>query len=276
MTADYLDANRRWWNEAASLHAKTAFYDLDGFVLGRRRGLHPTESVELGDVSGKTLVQLQCHIGLGALSWARLGAARVVGLDFAPHAIAEARALAERCGLGDRATFVLADVQEAARALAEHAPFDIAYVSVGALLWLPSIRRWAEAVAAVVAPGGLLYVREVHPMLLAVDREGERLVVKNRYFEHAEPNRWEEAGTYADPDAKMAHAITYEWNHGLGEIVQALVDAGFVIELLREHRDAEWRALPHMVAGDDGLFRLPDDERETLPLTFSLRARKRG
>jgi SAM-dependent methyltransferase len=274
MATDYIDANRRHWNEVASLHAKTAFYDLDGFVAGRRTGLHPTERTELGSVAGKSLVQLQCHIGVETLAWARLGASRVVGLDFAPDAITEARALAKRCGLEDRATFVLANVFDAPEALAAHAPFDVAYVSVGAILWLPSIRRWAESAAAVVAKGGVLYVREVHPMLLAVERADERLVVKNRYFEHTEPNQWENVGTYADREAVLSETATYEWNRGLGEILQALIDAGFSLELIHEHKDAEWQALPHMTRGDDDLYRLPPDESEMLPLTFSLRARK--
>jgi SAM-dependent methyltransferase len=274
MPTDYLDANRRWWNEAASLHARSTFYDLDGFVAGKRTGLHPTEPLELGSVEGKSLVQLQCHIGVETLAWARLGASRVVGLDFAPDALAEARTLATRCGLSDRASFVLSNVYDAPAALAAHAPFDFAYVSVGAILWLPSIRRWAESAAAVVAKGGVLYVREVHPMLLTVERENERLVVKNRYFEHVEPNRWEDTGTYADREAVLTTTGTYEWNRGLGEILQALIDSGFSLELIHEHRDAEWQALPHMTRGDDDLYRLPPEESETLPLTFSLRARK--
>jgi len=117
-------------------------------------------------------------------------------------------------------------------------------------------------------------MREVHPMLLAVDRVDEKLVVKNRYFEHTEPNRWEQPGTYADANATLSQTATYEWNRGLGEILQALTDAGFVLELIHEHREAEWQALPHMTRGDDELYRLPAEEREMLPLTFSLRARK--
>src|SRR5664279_1739425 len=123
------------WDERAALHAPTKFYDLDGFVAGQRTGLHPTEPSELGSVAGKSLIQLQCHLGIETLAWARLGAKRVVGLDFSQAALTHARSLAERCGLTDRARFVLADVHDAPRALCDHAPFDVVYVSVGALLW---------------------------------------------------------------------------------------------------------------------------------------------
>ena len=120
-------------------------------------------------MAGKSLVQLQCHLGIETLAWARLGAMRVVGLDFSDTALAHARSLAERCGLADRARFVLADVHDAVRALDQHAPFDVVYVSVGALLWLPSVRRWAQIYDLLCAEGAL-YVREVHPMLLGSGR----------------------------------------------------------------------------------------------------------
>jgi SAM-dependent methyltransferase len=274
MDAEYLRANRENWNERATLHAPTKFYDLDGFVAEKRTGLHPTEAAEMGSVQGKSLVQLQCHLGIETLAWARMGATRVVGLDFSETALAHARSLAERCDLGDRAQFVLADVHDAPTALRDHAPFDIVYVSVGALLWLPSVRRWAEICAAMLSVGGALYVREVHPMTLAVNEESGQLIVKSPYFERAEPERWDDARDYADPAARLTHPVSYEWNRGLGEIVQALVDAGFAIELLHEHRDAEWQAFSHMTTNHDGLYELPEAQRDHLPLTFSLRARK--
>jgi SAM-dependent methyltransferase len=276
MQREHRDANLKWWNESASIHARSAFYDLDGFVAGKRTGLHPTEPSMVGDVTGKSLVQLQCHLGIETLAWARLGAARVVGLDFAPDAIREARALAARCELEDRATFVLSDVHDSASKLGTYAPFDIVYVSVGATIWLPSIRAWAAVCASLVKPGGILFLREAHPMLLATVREEGKLVLKNKYFEHEEPNRWEDTGTYADRDATLSQTVTYEWNRGLGDIVQAIVDAGFTLELLTEHRDAEWQAFPEMTRDENGLYRLPPHERELLPLTFSLRARKTG
>jgi hypothetical protein len=86
MDAEYLRANRENWNERATLHARTKFYDLDGFVAANRTGLHPTEPAEMGAVQGKSLVQLQCHLGIETLAWARLGAIRVVGLDFSDTA----------------------------------------------------------------------------------------------------------------------------------------------------------------------------------------------
>jgi SAM-dependent methyltransferase len=270
-----LEANRRNWDERARVHARSSFYDVEGFVAGRRElWLHPSDPELLGSVAGKSLCQLQCHLGLETLSWARLGAARVVGLDFSRDAVETARSLAARSGLSDRATFVEADVHDAAQALAGHAPFDIVYVSVGAICWLPSITRWAEVVRSLLAPSGVLYMREVHPMLSALTEADGRLVVDKPYFESATPLRWEDGTTYTEGSPRIESALCFEWTHGLAEIVQALLAQGLSLELLREHRDAEWQALPSMTQGDDGLWRLPEPARDMLPLTFSLRARR--
>jgi SAM-dependent methyltransferase len=272
---EHREANRANWNDRARVHATSKFYDVEGFVRGDRQvWLHPTEAGELGDVRGKSLCHLQCHLGIETLSWARLGAARVVGLDFSRDALAVARTIAERSGLSDRATFVEADVHDAVRVLEGHAPFDVVYVSVGAICWLPSIRRWADIVASLLAPGGVLYVREVHPMLNAVYEKEGVLLVDQPYFERVEPTRWDDGLTYTEGRPKMEHATSYEWSHGLGEIVQALLDAGLSIELLREQKDAEFQPLPSMIETSPGLWQLPPETRDRLPMTFSLRARR--
>ncbi len=148
-------------------------------------------------MAGRTLVHLQCHFGLDTLSWARHGA-RVTGLDFSAPAVEAARELAGE--LGVEADFVCADVYDAPEALGGRR-FDIAYVNVGAINWLPDIGRWAEVVRGVLAPGGVLYMKEVHPFSWVF---GERdLTVESDYFAHR--NDYDEPGTYADPDAQTVH-----------------------------------------------------------------------
>jgi hypothetical protein len=72
----------------------------------------------------------------------------------------------------------------------------------------------------------------------------------------------------------VSAATEYGWDHSLGEIVTALVDAGLVIRRLDEHPWADWR-LGFLVEGDDGRFHLPGGRGE-LPLSFSLLAEKPG
>ena len=74
-----LRINRNNWNERAPLHAASDFYDVAGFKAGRIT-LTDIERQEVGDVSGKTLLHLQCHFGLDTMSWSRLGA-KATGVD---------------------------------------------------------------------------------------------------------------------------------------------------------------------------------------------------
>jgi hypothetical protein len=64
-------------------------------------------------------------------------------------------------------------------------------------------------------------------MLWALDdRQDGPLAVEYPYFERAEPNVWDEGGTYVETDAKFEHTIHHDWNHGLGEVVTALLRHG--------------------------------------------------
>ena len=92
-----MEANRRQWDERAPLHVMSEFYDLEGFRAGRST-LRAVEVEEVGDVTGRELLHLQCHFGLDTLSWARRGA-RVTGLDFSESAVEAARALADAEGI---------------------------------------------------------------------------------------------------------------------------------------------------------------------------------
>lgn len=201
--ADWNEANRAHWDERVPLHVAGDFYDLDAFRAGQDP-LRDFELAEVGDVGNRSLLHLQCHIGLDTLSWARHGAARVVGLDFSEPAIDLARGLARDLGLGpDRATFVAADVYDAVAAVPDPS-YDIVYTGVGALCWLPEIGRWAETVAALVAPGGFLYLSEFHPLTDVLDDETGSRITHDYFAQDA----WVEqsAGSYAAEGAEFTHS----------------------------------------------------------------------
>ncbi|MFJ3792577.1 class I SAM-dependent methyltransferase [Kitasatospora sp. NPDC090091] len=249
--ADWRAANRANWDERVPIHVAGDFYDVPGFVAGDD-SLRGFELAEVGDVGGKTLLHLQCHIGLDTLSWARRGAA-VTGLDFSQPAVETARDLAAKIG-ADGARFVVSDVYDAVEAVGGRT-FDVVYTGFGALCWLPDIDRWARTAAALVAPGGFLYLAEYHPITDVLGEDGR--TIEEDYFRR-EPTVWDEPGTYADPDAVTTATVTVEWRHGLGDVVSALVAAGLRLEFLHEH--------------DHAHFRLPDGGG--VPKVYSLRASK--
>ena len=258
------ELNRTWWDERVPLHVASDFYDVEGFKAGAC-ALRPFELEEVGDVSGRSLLHLQCHFGLDTLSWARRGA-RVTGLDFSTPAVEAARSLAADTGLD--AEFVVASLYDAPAALGGRR-FDIVYTGLGALNWLPDIRRWAQVVAELVAPGGLLYLSEFHPFTWVF--ADDDLTVEHDYFQR-DPFVFDDPATYADLTAQTVHNRTEEWQHTLGDVVSAVIEAGLRIELLHEHDYTlfpRWQFMEEQVGGD---YRMPAG-RPRLPLMFSLRAR---
>ena len=266
-------ANQSLWDAWTAIHATGSFYDLDGFRTGGIR-IRPYEIEMVGDVAGKTLLHLQCHFGIDTLSWARLGA-RVTGIDISPAAIELARSLADELGFPD-ARFVQSNLYDLPEAL--DGAFDVVYTSNGVLNWLPDIRAWARVVAHFLVPGGTFFITEAHPIFMAFEEDGVgpgELRLAYPYWEHVQPLTFEAEGSYADRDADVAGETGHSWDHGLGEIVTALIDAGLVIELLVEHPFLNWKA-DFLVEDADGKWRLPPDADGGLPLMFSLRATKPG
>jgi len=204
------------------------------------------------------------------MSLARLGAT-MTGLDFSPASLAEARRIAEQAGTP--VEYVESDVYRAADKLGRGG-FDLVYTGIGALCWLPDIRRWARVVADLLRPGGRLFLREGHPVLwtLPLPRPDGLLALELPYFEQPAPITWTVGGTYVDTDAEFTHNTSHEWNHGLGEIVTALLDAGLTVTGLTEHDTVPWNALPgQMTLLDNGEWQLTD-RPERLPHTYTLQA----
>jgi SAM-dependent methyltransferase len=270
---DSLATNRAHWDERAPAHAASPDYDAHRF---RADPAFLSDTVRfdlprLGDLHGVRGVHLQCHIGTDTLSLARLGA-RMTGLDFSPASLHEARRLAGAAGTD--VTFVESDVHRALDVLPAGG-FDLVYTGVGALGWLPEIRRWAGVVAALLRPGGRLFLREAHPVLWSLDeRRTEALVIDQPYFEHRAPLVYDDAGTYVDTDVTFTHTTAHSWNHGLGEIVTALLDEGMALTQLVEHDSVPWNALPGQMSElENGEWRLRD-RPERLPHSYTLQARR--
>jgi SAM-dependent methyltransferase len=263
--SDWREHNRRSWDERVATHVASRFYDVEGFKAGRDP-LRAFEIEEVGDVTGRSLVHLQCHFGQDTLGWARRGA-RVAGLDFSEPAVAAARELAADCGLD--AEFVAADVYDAVDAFGGRR-FDVVYTGFGALVWLPDIARWARVVADLLAPGGFLYLAEFHPFTAIFAWDG--LTVEHPFRSPPAGERYDDAdGTYTDGEFEPEHKTVYQWTHPLGDVVTALVGAGLRIEFLHEYDFSLFATWPFMERHDDGTYHLPEGY-PALPLIYTLRA----
>jgi SAM-dependent methyltransferase len=271
---EYMAANRKLWDAWTKIHLDSEFYQVASFRNGERPiRIRDYEREEVGDVTGRTLLHLQCHFGLDTLSWARLGAT-VTGTDFSPEAIAAAHRLAAEVGLP--ATFICANLYELPTVLDAGEGFDVVYTSGGVLEWLPDIDGWARVVTAFVKPGGMFYIAEGHPVAMAFENEGVQpgeLRLQYPYWSHREPISLEAHGSYADPEAPTDDLVSHGWDHGLGEIVTGLARAGLRMEFLHEFPFSMWK-LDFTVEAPDGRFHLPGELDGRLPLSFSLKATK--
>lgn len=258
--------NRAMWDEIAPVHL--AAYNEVALLREGAEILDEIELREIGDVSGRRMLHLQCHIGTDSLAWVRHGAI-VTGLDFSSESIACANRLKEELGL--HARFVHANVYDARSAIDE--TFDIVYTSKGVLCWLRDLDEWGRIVAHFLKPGGTFYLMESHPILNPLDEtpSGEISFVYP-YFHRDEPTAWSDQADYADSDY-IRHGPTYEWDWTVADIVNALLCAGLRIELLGEYDRLFYRRFPSMETEDDRWFQLPA-LADRLPLLLTLRARK--
>ena len=263
--------NRLSWDERVDAHFRSPMYQ--EHVAALRSGgqcLEPVHVERMGSVAGQSLLHLQCHMGMETLSWARLGAS-VTGLDFSAAAVDQATALARELDIPAR--FVCANVYDTPSVIRDQ--FDIVFVSVGAICWLPDIKHWAQVVGRMLKPGGRLYMDEVHPFTETLDDHptDRTLVVTYPYF-HQAGLVFNDGGSYADPDAEFEHNKTVNWTHPLGAIINGLIDAGLAIRALHESADCQWPRYKIMDEVDPNHFELPEPFSRALPMTFTLLADK--
>jgi SAM-dependent methyltransferase len=272
---DWIEINRSNWDERAPAHAASVDYSVNRFIddpkyLSR---VVRYDRPRLGDITGLRGVHLQCHIGTDTISLYRLGAA-MTGLDFSPASIKEARRLA--ASTNSPVEFIESEVYSALEVL-EREAFDLVYTGIGALCWLPKIAPWAQVIAGLLRPGGRLFMREGHPMLWTLDDNREdTLVIKYPYFETDAPLIVDEGGTYVETDHVFSNTLTHEWNHGIGEVISALLDVDMELTALVEHDSVPWLALPGQMSKDArDEYRL-EEQPERLAASYTLEARKRG
>ncbi|HWO67866.1 MAG TPA: class I SAM-dependent methyltransferase [Umezawaea sp.] len=267
-TDEMTAANRANWDARTPVHVASEFYGVD-----RKDPLDwfaPFEWDDLGDLAGLDVAHLQCHLGVETMGLALKGA-RTTGLDFSPKAVAEATRIAGDHGL--EIDYVCADVHDAVDVLGAER-FDVVYTGKGALCYLPDLDRWAAVVAGLLRPGGFLYLAEFHPLLTAFGPAPDgtaELTLRHDYLEGRGALEKDSAHTYTDGPALAGHTTAYEWAHGLGEVVTALVRAGFSVDRLTETELVPWPRWPQMVLTECGWWALPE-HAPRIPLLYGLKA----
>ncbi len=259
---NYFSVNKTLWNNKTDIHIKSAFYNIDKFKAGST-SLNPVELRELGDVTGKKLLHLQCHFGMDTLSWARSGAI-TTGLDFSDKAISAAKQIASEIGVESQ--FVCCNVYDTGLHISDK--FDIVFTSYGTIGWLPDLNKWAEEIVQRLKPGGIFYMVDFHPVVWMFDDEFSYF--KYSYFNTGEPIEEEKTGTYADRDADLKDK-EYGWNHSISDILNALIKAGLTINFFNEHRESPYECFSNMVKAGEGAYQIAGME-DKIPMLYSIKA----
>jgi SAM-dependent methyltransferase len=256
---NYLKINQKAWNDKTLVHLTSDFYDQPSFLEGKNSLKKPELDV-LGDVRGKRILHLQCHFGQDTLSLARLGAI-VTGLDFSNVAIENAVKINDQLGLN--ASFICSDVYSLPDDLIGQ--FDIVFTSYGTIGWLPELKSWAETIKKALAPGGKFIMVDFHPFIWTFDNDVQK--IEYDYF-NSEPIIEEIEGTYADRNAPIK-TQTISWNHGIGEILNTLIQAGISIQEFSEMDYSPFNCFVNMkkIAEDKFIF---DHIPQAIPMIYRI------
>ena len=256
---DYKTINKKAWNTRTELHVDSDFYDVQAFEEGKS-SLNDIELNLLGDVSGKSILHLQCHFGMDTISLDRMGA-RSTGVDLADNAILKGKELASK--VGSSARFIQSDIYDLPNKLDEQ--FDIVFTSYGTIGWLPDMDKWANVVSNFLKPGGKLIFVEFHPVVWMFDDELEKIGYD--YF-NTEPIIEISNGSYANKDADV-ELKSVTWNHPISEVVTSLIKSGLSIDALDEYDYSPYDCLNNMEKIAERKYRIKHIDKK-FPMVYSL------
>jgi len=259
----YFAANKENWNKRISIHKDSSFYDVESFKVGKNL-LNSIEMSELGEVSGKSMLHLQCHFGLDSMSWSRLGA-KVTGVDFSEEAIHLANELNQEVKLDAR--FITSNVYDLKLNLDEK--FDIVFTSYGVIGWLPDMNRWADIISHFLKPEGIFYMVEFHPVIWMFDDEFKKITYS--YF-NDKVIEIDQESTYADKTTPL-NLKEYSWNHSISEVLKALLDHGLKIQMFNEYDYSPYNCFNNTVKKGDRKYYIKGYENK-LPVVYSVKAIK--
>ncbi len=110
---------------------------------------------------------------------------------------------------------------------------------------------------------------ECHPLAEVFD--DTTLAVKHGYFHDPQGFTWTDTGSYADSSATTEQNASIEFRHPISDVLSALLDQGFSLELFKEYPHAAYARWPFLQQTARSRWDMPAD-LPPLPLLYSLRA----
>lgn len=261
-----IESNREAWGKLAEDHYHH-YYDK---LKKEEHHFNYHIQQELGSLSDKHVIHLQCNIGADTLLLARQ-AEWVTGVDFVPDNVLYAKKLAEDFDCLN-VDFIESDISELVNFHKD--TYDVVFSSEGVLGWLPDLMKWAKTIKELLREDGYLYLFDSHPFYLMLDEDKLRdgcFEIKYPYFEKS-PDVEDTIGGYAS-DLKNG-VKAYFWMHTMADIINALTAAGMQGDIVNEYSENFFDSGGMSPSKKAGLYEYPHN-RNRYPMSFSLRASKR-
>ncbi|UYP45327.1 hypothetical protein NEF87_001612 [Candidatus Lokiarchaeum ossiferum] len=237
----YTEMNKEAWNEVQPIHQEGRKIDLKVAVKDPNFNTLAKEELEgftkIG-FKGKEIVHVCCNNGIELLSLVKLGAKRGVGYDISDKFIAEANQYANIAQVDCK--YVQADAYDLTPK--EHGLFDILYLSVGALCWMPDLKLFFEKCASLIKPSGHIFIFDSHPVTSMIGFEGEEgynpeypLNPINSYFKDDPWIETDGIDYIGGTEYKSKPMASFAYK--MGDIINNLINADIEIMELNEYAE---------------------------------------
>lgn len=242
------ETNRQYWDGAADNWFGVTALPEYGVLCVTEDELHL-----FGDVTGKRMLEICCGSGHSLVYQAQQGAGELWGLDISESQLRNAKRYLASNGVTAR--LICAPMEDECGIPAGY--FDFVY-SIYGLGWTTDLPHTFRRLASYLKPGGTLIFSWNHPLfgrVGCVQTEDGKLVVQKSYFDQS------------DTRLQLDDGEMLLRNYRLSDYLNALADAGFVLEKLVEQTDRATLA----ATGE-----LTDKMRQAqmFPLSFIVKARK--
>lgn len=258
-----IESNKHAWGQISEGH----YHHFKKALLEGSHKLNKYIQNELGDLSGKKVIHLQCNTGADTILLAKM-CEHATGIDLVPDNIMYAKKLAEDLSITNT-NFIESDIMELMERHNER--YDVVFVSEGALGWLPDLKKWGKTIRHLLKDDGFFYVFDGHPFFLMFDEQklaDNVMEVKYPYFGKA-PDIDNSIGGYAS--VRKDNVKAYFWMYTVSDIINTLTSNGLHIEYLNEFQEymCDMGGMKNVVCKDLWNYDFNDGK---FPMSFSLKA----
>lgn len=257
------DANKRAWNQVMPKHQLVNKEKFDQKFSDHDYTIHDKKQIEnlTGlSISNANIVHLCCNNGIDLLSFKNMGAKKCVGIDNSDLAIEEAKQRAYKNNY-QQIDYICSDVYDIDEYSHLHHEFDLIYINVGTLGWMPDLKNFFNIAKKLLKYNGKILINDIHPLADMVNddrdmKENPLLIVRDYFDDSPVINT-----TGLDYVGKTNYnpVINYWFVHNISDIINNLIISNFKIEYFDESKE-----------DISGVFPVLTEQKINIPLSFTI------